>query len=408
MQPNPIDSAPMRQILLDHIRRYPLAEPQDFLKLVHQSAFGGAHLAQAPVGQASGHSPCSDAEIEGDTTAARFDAHLAQSPVGQASGHSPCSDAEIEGDTTAASFGAAWSRLKDELMHLPPAPDVDSPALEPVGGGLMRLNLRALSALGLRAETVCGLFLQTCPPRDGAEEALAASLAQLGELLPGARPEIDAYRAAGCPAVHHSERYRHAYRPAYRLVPEAANAFLSLFQRIDALLAEKPFVRVAIDGNCAAGKSTLGALLREVYGANLFHMDDYFLPFACKTPERLAEPGGNVDYERFREEVAGREPGSAIRWRPFDCAAQALGAWQTAGPKPLTVVEGSYSLHPTLRSAYDLKVFLAIDPERQSARILARNGAEKHRRFIEEWIPLENAYFSALDIRSLCDLAFDV
>ena len=76
--------------------------------------------------------------------------------------------------------------------------------------------------------------------------------------------------------------------------------------------------------------------------------------------------------------------------------------------KPLTVVEGSYSLHPTLRSAYDLKVFLAIDPERQSARILARNGAEKHRRFIEEWIPLENAYFSALDIRSLCDLAFDV
>ena len=400
MQPNPIDSAPMRQILLDHIRRYPLAEPQDFLKLVHQSAFGGAHLAQSPVGQTSGHSPRPETGTEGDATAARFDAHLAQSPVGQASGHSPCSDAEIEGDTTAASFGAAWSRLKDELMHLPPAPDVDSPALEPVGGGLMRLNLRA--------ETVCGLFLQTCPLRDGAEEALAASLAQLGELLPGARPEIDAYRAAGCPAVHHSERYRHAYRPAYRLVPEAANAFLSLFQRIDALLSEKPFVRVAIDGNCAAGKSTLGALLREVYGANLFHMDDYFLPFACKTPERLAEPGGNVDYERFREEVAGQKPGSAIRWRPFDCAAQALGAWQTAGPKPLTVVEGSYSLHPTLRGAYDLKVFLAIDPERQSARILARNGAEKHRRFIEEWIPLENAYFSALDIRSLCDLAFDV
>ena len=408
MQPNPIDSAPMRQILLDHIRRYPLAETQDFLKLVHQSAFGGAHLAQSPVGQASGHSPCSDAEIEGDTSAAGFGAHLAQSTVGQASGCAPRSDAKIEGDAPAARFGAAWARLEEELAHLPPAPDADSPALEPIGGGLMRLNLRALSALGLRAETVCGLFLQTCPPRDGAEEALASALSRLSELLPGARPEIDAYRAAGCPAVHHSERYRRAYRPAYRLVPEAASAFLSLFQRIDALLAEKPFVRVAIDGNCASGKSTLGALLQEVYGANLFHMDDYFLPFACKTPERLAEPGGNVDYERFREEVAGREPGSAIRWRPFDCAAQALGAWQTAGPKPLTVVEGSYSLHPTLRGAYDLKVFLAIDPERQSARILARNGAEKHRRFIEEWIPLENAYFSALDIRSLCDLAFDV
>ena len=34
----------MRQILLDHIRRYPLAEAQDFLKLARQSALGGAHL----------------------------------------------------------------------------------------------------------------------------------------------------------------------------------------------------------------------------------------------------------------------------------------------------------------------------------------------------------------------------
>ena len=70
-------------------------------------------------------------------------------------------------------------------------------------------------------------------------------------------------------------------------------------------------MRVAIDGPCASGKSTLGALLRGVYGANLFHMDDYFLPFARKTPERLAEPGGNVDYERFFAEVAGRPAGAA-------------------------------------------------------------------------------------------------
>ncbi len=210
-------------------------------------------------------------------------AHLAQSPVGQASGHSPCSDAEIEGDTAAASFGAAWSRLKDELMHLPPAPDVDSPALEPVGGGLMRLNLRALSALGLRAETVCGLFLRDLPAegrRGGGARRVACPARRTAA---GARRDRRLPRgglSSGSPA---SERYRRAYRPAYRLVPEAANAFLSLFQRIDALLSEKPFVRVAIDGNCAAGKSTLGALLREVYGANLFHMDDYFLPFARKT-----------------------------------------------------------------------------------------------------------------------------
>ena len=341
----------MRQIFLDHIRRYPLAEAQDFLKLARQSALGGAHFAAE---------------------------------------------------------AASLARLREELTRLPPAPEPDAPALEPIGGGLVRLNLRAARGLGLRDETVNGLFLQACQPRNRAEDALRAALGELEALLPGARAEIDAYRAAGCPAVHHSERYRRAYRPAYRLAPEAARTFLPLFQRIDALLAEKPFVRVAIDGPCASGKSTLGALLRGVYDANLFHMDDYFLPFARKTPERLAEPGGNVDYERFFEEIAGRPAGEAARWRRFDCAAQALEPAQTASPKPLTVVEGSYSLHPALRGAYDLKVFLSIDPERQSARVLARNGPEKHRRFVEEWIPLENTYFRALGVRALCDLSFDV
>lgn len=340
----------MRQILLDHIRRYPLAEPQDFLKLVRQSALGGAHMG----GEAS------------------------------------------------------LARLEGELRQLPPAPENDSPALEPIGGGFLRLNLRALGALALRPETVDGLFHQTCAPRAGSTQALEASLCLLETLMPRAAAAIAAFRAGGCPPVRHSDTYRRAYRPAYRLVPEAARTFLPLFQRIDALLCQKAFVRIAIDGHCASGKSTLGALLRDVYGANLFHMDDYFLPFARKTPERLAEPGGNVDYERFFAEVAGRPAGAEIHWRAFDCAAQALGPAQSAAPAPLTVVEGSYSLHPALRGAYDLKVFLSIDPERQSARILARNGPEKHRRFVEEWIPLENAYFRALDIRALCDLAFDV
>ena len=32
-------------------------------------------------------------------------------------------------------------------------------------------------------------------------------------------------------------------------------------------------------------------------------MDDYFLQPYQRTEERLAEPGGNVDYERFKEEI---------------------------------------------------------------------------------------------------------
>ena len=73
-------------------------------------------------------------------------------------------------------------------------------------------------------------------------------------------------------------------------------------------------------------------------------------------------------------------------------------------PAALTVVEGSYSLHPALAPYYDLRVLLTVSPETQSARILARNGEEKHRQFVERWIPLENRYFDETHITSRCDM----
>lgn len=341
----------MRQILLDHSRRYPAMTPNDYIKLLYQSEFGGGHLIADPA--------------------------------------------------------RALARLKDELATM--RPETPAPAFESIGGGLMRLHLQHLSSLGLRPETANGLFLCACEPR-GSMEGLNAKLDLLAETfpdMPGLAEAIADYRAAGCPAMSHTESYRSAYNPAYRLVPEAAAMFLPLLKKLDAMLVKQPFVRVAIDGRCAAGKSTLGHLLAKVYGANLFHMDDYFLPFPRKTPERLAEPGGNVDYERFYEEIGRHPKGAAVTWARFDCQTQSQLPPVTTEATPLTVVEGSYSLHPLLRGAYDLKIFLDIDPVRQSERILARSGPEMHVRFINEWIPMENHYFDALEIRALCDLAFD-
>ena len=60
---------------------------------------------------------------------------------------------------------------------------------------------------------------------------------------------------------------------------------------------------LAIDGRCASGKSTLGQELAEKWNASLFHMDDFYLQPHQRTEERLAEPGGNVDRERFLKEV---------------------------------------------------------------------------------------------------------
>ena len=77
----------------------------------------------------------------------------------------------------------------------------------------------------------------------------------------------------------------------------------ALTDRIDKLMDEKGCVVVGIDGSCTSGKSTLAGWLAEQYDCNVFHMDDYFLRPEQRTAERFAEPGGNVDRERFAEEV---------------------------------------------------------------------------------------------------------
>jgi uridine kinase len=67
-------------------------------------------------------------------------------------------------------------------------------------------------------------------------------------------------------------------------------------------------------------------------------------------------------------------------------------------PGPLTVVEGCYSHHPAFAALFDLKVFLTVPPQVQRERILRRSGPALLRRFEEEWIPLEELYFSRFGI----------
>jgi len=177
-----------------------------------------------------------------------------------------------------------------------------------------------------------------------------------------------------------------------------------MIRAIAELLARQDRVSVAIDGNCTAGKTTLANQLARIFDCNVFHMDDFFLRRSQRTPERFAEPGGNVDYERFREEVLlPLKSGAPFSYRPFDCSVMELADPVDVTPKKLTVVEGTYSQHPSFGDAYDLKIFLEITPEHQRARVMKR-PAFLHKRFFEEWIPMENTYFTEFRIREQSDL----
>ena len=105
---------------------------------------------------------------------------------------------------------------------------------------------------------------------------------------------------------------------------------------------------LAIDGRCAAGKTTLAARLAELCDCNVIHMDHFFLCSKQNTMERLQQAGGNMDYVRFCEEIL-------------------------------------IPLHEGRKFSY---------------------GEDGVLMFQKRWIPMENTYFHSFRIQEKCDLYF--
>lgn len=184
---------------------------------------------------------------------------------------------------------------------------------------------------------------------------------------------------------------------------------MELLQAIDEKLPQLERLLLAIDGGSASGKTTLAALLAQRYGCPVFHMDDFFLRPEQRTPQRLAEPGGNVDRERFFSEVLQPlRQGGPASYRRYDCQTGQLLPPVLRQAGQLNVIEGAYSMHPELSALYDLSVFLAVSPETQRRRILQREPAFKQQLFFQKWIPMENRYFQAFSIPERCDLRIEI
>lgn len=216
-----------------------------------------------------------------------------------------------------------------------------------------------------------------------------------------AKSYINAYIQAGGGAVSHSNVYREAYAPAYRVMSPSAVRVFDLARKIEKTVLEKGSAVVAIDGMCASGKSTVAAFLGSVFDCNIIHADDFFLPPEKRTAERLAEIGGNMDRERLAEVLEGAVRGD-FSYRPYQCWRGALGDELAFEAKPLLIVEGSYSMHHELCRYYDIRVFSQISAEEQLARIESRNP-ELVSRFVNEWIPMENRYFEGMNTAENAD-----
>ena len=346
-----------RARLLEQYERYPAMGVRDLFKLLFQSAFGCEHLV---------------------------------------------SDRKT-----------ALSNIRSESTRV--SPDA-LPRTDRLAGQYSRVHLSWLNE-GLTPETLTSLFCASAVKEQGGHDRLESLLTTSKEMiLCGDIPldpilfeeELTKWRAAGYPAIHHSEAYREAYAPAYRVIANRYAGFLPLFARLDDLLARGSVI-LALEGGSASGKTTLASILREVYSCRVIHMDDFFLRPEQRTAERLSEVGGNLDRERFAAEVLpSLLRGETVTYRPFDCSTRALRPPVSLEATRLTVAEGAYSLHPAFGRYCDLSVYLDISPAHQRARILTRNSPPMAERFFSEWIPMETRYFEETAVRDRVDLVIPV
>jgi len=132
------------------------------------------------------------------------------------------------GPAHAISQGDAETALLTEIDSLPESAHAE-PLLEVISpdGRLARVHLRPYLAAGHDPRALARAFAATAAAYEGSVERLAKFCGCLGDLadaggLPFARAEVEAFmnarRDEGWPAVRHSEAYRAAHSPAYRVV----------------------------------------------------------------------------------------------------------------------------------------------------------------------------------------------
>ncbi len=320
-----------------------------------------------------------------------------------------CYQAACGAEHLLSDLAGAKAYFEEEFQGVMPK---DEPLYESISEHVCRVNMAAWKQKGLSKEWLFRMFTGTVFTVNGKQrladylEAAEVVLRTRGFDMDSWYGFIEQYKADGMPAVRHSETYRVAEQPAYRIVNAAYLPLLPVLERASA--AEKqPFV-IAIDGKAGAGKSTYAKRLQEILDGDMVYLDDFFLPPELRTPERLNEAGGNIHYERFAEQVLPyiREA-EGFSYEVFDCSRMAICGSRELGSKPYRIAEGSYSHHPKFGDYADLRLFVDVDPVEQMKRIELRNGEVMAERFRTQWIPMENRYFDTFHIPKQADIIIE-
>ena len=354
---------PFEELLLMNVEKYPKMQPCDALKLAYQAEFGNSHYV-----------------------------------------------------------GSAESSLEEITRELADTEENENTLFfEPLGKKYGRLNFASPMTRKLDPVIINRMF---CDHTVASESAMFEFESKMDRILTLAHHEqlpftfeecsefFDYYRKRhmGEP-VRHSNIYRASYLPAYRVVKARWEKLIPLIIKAQESACAKGRAIIVLEGMSASGKTTAARLLSGLLDAPVIHTDHFFLPDVLRTEARLSEYGGNFHYERFKIEVVDKlyslEDGEEFTYRIYDCSEKKYSESKKIKASKYMIIEGSYSMHPYLGDYAGAKLFMKVTPEAQSRRILRRNGPIMHRRFVSEWIPMENAYAKHFGIEDACDYSID-
>ena len=344
----------LKQTVLEHIKKYPEIELQDILKMLFQNEFGPKHLAEN----------------------------------------------EIE----------CFKSLSTEINSIDY--NENEELFEDIGCDALRLNLKAIP-VGTDLNYINKIIVNSASEFCGTNEKLVVKfgllvvMAENQEIpfdIERVRDETNAFAKNGFKPISHSEVYKQNYSPSYRVISKKYRSTVETVIALRNLDFNKKHIVISIDGNSASGKSTLAENLANLLNGEVVHCDDFFLPQEMRTDKRLSEIGGNIHYERLKEEVIDklRKP-TVISYKAYNCQNSSFKN-KFLMNKKIIIVEGAYSSHPYFENYADFKIFLKVDEETQKERILKRNGEEMLKRFTDEWIPKENEYFKKFKIEEKADI----
>lgn len=204
--------------------------------------------------------------------------------------------------------------------------------------------------------------------------------------------------------ISHSNIYRNAYLPHYLVINKDYLTIDLRVKQLDNFIENiDKYTITSLDGKCTAGKSTITEKLKDKY--TIINIDDFFLSKEKKTPNRLNEIGGNIDYELVKDVLlkikkAWQEKKQVIEYTIFDCSKQEYNIKKITLQNKV-ILEGVYSCHNYFNDLIDYVAYLQIDYNTQIKRVSNRSLKE---RFINEWIPLENRYFDYYKLEDICDI----